>query len=110
MSNSTGGCRSLVHRSPTSDLDGRRHGIRTRAGRARRPAALHRRVSRLTGGERRSAGTFSSKKDANAAWQRAEAKAAEGRVNDLCRAEHDGKHRHGRTPDELSDQTGAEVS
>ena len=29
-------------------------------------------------GERRSAGTFSSKKDANAAWQRAEAKAAEG--------------------------------
>jgi hypothetical protein len=34
-------------------------------------------------GERRSAGTFSSKKDANAAWQRAEAKAAEGRFNDL---------------------------
>jgi hypothetical protein len=32
-------------------------------------------------GERRSAGTFSSKKDANAAWQRAEAKTAEGRFN-----------------------------
>ena len=36
-------------------------------------------------GERRSAGTFSSKKDANTAWQRAEAKAAEGRLNDLRR-------------------------
>jgi hypothetical protein len=33
-------------------------------------------------GERRSAGTFSSKKDANAAWQRAEAKVGEGRLND----------------------------
>ena len=33
-------------------------------------------------GERRSAGTFSSKKDANAAWQRAEAKIGEGRLND----------------------------
>ena len=33
-------------------------------------------------GERRSAGTFSSKKEANTAWQRAEAKTAEGRLND----------------------------
>ena len=33
-------------------------------------------------GNRRSAGTFSSKKDANTAWQRAEAKTAEGRLND----------------------------
>ena len=33
-------------------------------------------------GERRSAGTFSRKKDANAAWQRAEAKIGEGRLND----------------------------
>jgi hypothetical protein len=33
-------------------------------------------------GERRSAGTFSSKKDANAAWQRAAAKIGEGRLND----------------------------
>ena len=33
-------------------------------------------------GERRSAGTFSSKKDANTAWQRAEAKVGEGRLSD----------------------------
>jgi integrase len=33
-------------------------------------------------GERKSAGTFTSRKDANAAWQRAEAKTAEGRLND----------------------------
>jgi integrase len=33
-------------------------------------------------GERRSAGTFSSKKDANTAWQRAEAKIGEGRLSD----------------------------
>ena len=33
-------------------------------------------------GSRRSAGTFSSKKAANTAWQRAEAKTAEGRLND----------------------------
>ena len=33
-------------------------------------------------GERRSAGTFANKKDANAAWQRAEAKVGEGRLND----------------------------
>jgi hypothetical protein len=36
-------------------------------------------------GERRSAATFSSKKDANTAWQRAEAKAAEGRLNTFSR-------------------------
>jgi integrase len=33
-------------------------------------------------GERRSAGTFANKKDANTAWQRAEAKVGEGRLND----------------------------
>jgi integrase len=33
-------------------------------------------------GERRSAGTFASKKDANTAWQRAEAKVGEGRLSD----------------------------
>jgi integrase len=33
-------------------------------------------------GQRRSAGTFASKRDANAAWLRAEARAAEGRAND----------------------------
>jgi integrase len=33
-------------------------------------------------GERRSAGTFASKKDANTAWQKAEAKVGEGRLND----------------------------
>jgi Phage integrase, N-terminal SAM-like domain len=33
-------------------------------------------------GERRSAGTFPSKKDANKAWQKAEAKVGEGRFND----------------------------
>ena len=33
-------------------------------------------------GERRSAGTFPNKKDANTAWQRAEAKIGEGRLND----------------------------
>ena len=33
-------------------------------------------------GERRSAGTFSSKKDANTAWQRAEVKVGEGRLSD----------------------------
>jgi integrase len=33
-------------------------------------------------GERRSAGTFGNKKDANTAWQRAEAKVGEGRLND----------------------------
>jgi hypothetical protein len=33
-------------------------------------------------GECRSAGTFANKKDANTAWQRAEAKVAEGRLND----------------------------
>lgn len=33
-------------------------------------------------GERRSAGTFANKKDANTAWQRAEAKIGEGRLND----------------------------
>jgi integrase len=33
-------------------------------------------------GERRSAGTFPNKKDANTAWQRAEAKVGEGRLND----------------------------
>lgn len=33
-------------------------------------------------GERRSAGTFANKRDANTAWQRAEAKVGEGRLND----------------------------
>src|ERR1022692_3592827 len=33
-------------------------------------------------GERRSAGTFANKKDANAAWQKAVAKIGEGRLND----------------------------
>ena len=33
-------------------------------------------------GDRRSAGTFANKKDANTAWQRAEAKVGEGRLND----------------------------
>src|SRR5215470_1284743 len=33
-------------------------------------------------GERRSAGTFANKKDANTAWQRAEAKVGEGCLND----------------------------
>ncbi len=33
-------------------------------------------------GERRSAGSFPNKKDANMAWQRAEAKVGEGRLND----------------------------
>jgi integrase len=33
-------------------------------------------------GERRSAGTFANKKDANTAWQKAEAKVGEGRLND----------------------------
>ena len=36
-------------------------------------------------GRRRSAGTFSSQKDANRAWQRAEAKVAEGRAGDPAR-------------------------
>lgn len=36
-------------------------------------------------GRERSAGTFSSKKDADKAWQRAEAKLAEGRVGDPAR-------------------------
>ena len=33
-------------------------------------------------GERRSAGTFANKKDANTAWQRAVTKVGEGRLND----------------------------
>src|SRR5579859_7896261 len=33
-------------------------------------------------GERHSAGTFSSKKDADKAWQKAELRAAEGKLND----------------------------
>ena len=33
-------------------------------------------------GERRSAGTFSSKKDADKAWQKAEAREGEGRLSD----------------------------
>jgi hypothetical protein len=37
-------------------------------------------------GQRRSAGTFSSKKDANTAWQRAEAKVGEGRLSDHAAA------------------------
>jgi integrase len=36
-------------------------------------------------GKRRSAGTFTSKKEANKAWQRAEAKVAEGRAGDPAR-------------------------
>ena len=41
-----------------------------------------RRATWTSGGSLRSAGTFANKKDANVAWQWAEAKIAEGRLND----------------------------
>jgi hypothetical protein len=40
-------------------------------------------------GSERSAGTFSNVKDADKAWQRAEAKLAEGRIGDPARGAHD---------------------
>jgi integrase len=76
---------SAANKLPTSDLDGRRvmGYAQKRVGRGGKPRYTA--VYHDLRGERRSAGTFSSKKDANAAWQRAEARAAEGRVNDLRR-------------------------
>jgi hypothetical protein len=60
-----------------------RHGIRAEAAGTERQTALHSRVHDLRG-ERRSAGTFPNKKEADKAWawQRAEAKVGEGRLND----------------------------
>ena len=77
-----------MHQPPTNDqqtiLTGGVMGYaQKRAGRDGKPRYTA--VYHDLRGERRSAGTFSSKKDANAAWQRAEAKAAEGRFNDLRR-------------------------
>jgi integrase len=47
-------------------------------------------------GQPRSAGTYASKKDADRAWQRAEARSAEGRATDL----HRGRQRFGRYVEE----------
>jgi hypothetical protein len=88
MSNGVGRCRGLVHQPPTNGQQAILMGsvmgyAQKRVGRDGKPRYTA--VYRDLRGERRSAGTFSSKKDANAAWQRAEAKTAEGRFNDLRR-------------------------
>src|ERR1022692_4829707 len=76
---------SLTHRPPTNgqrailvgDAMGYAQKRVGRDGKPRYTAVYH-----DLRGERRSAGTFANKKDASTAWQRAEAKIGEGRLND----------------------------
>jgi hypothetical protein len=72
VSNGIGGCRSLVHWPPTNCqqvilMGGVMGYAQKRLGRGGKPRYTA--VYHDLRGERRSAGTFSGKKDANAAWQ-----------------------------------------
>ncbi len=77
--------RSLTHKPPTNGqqailMGGTMGYAQKRVGRDSKPRYTA--VYHDLRGERRSAGTFANKKDANTAWQRAEAKVGEGRLND----------------------------
>ncbi len=76
---------SLTHRPPTTGqlpilMGGFMGYTQKRLGRDGKPRYTA--VYHDMRGERRSAGTFPNKKDANTAWQKAEAKIGEGRLND----------------------------